>query len=129
MKKINRALIRIFLFLWLIGAIIGFMLHFFFPYKISALSFWNSSIGWQREIALWNLGAIFMIIYSLIKNNQSLKKFTMTILIFLSAILGTNHIIEIIFNKKIMLINLLEALINYIIVIFGIYIFQLKDDK
>ena len=125
----KKTLIRIFLLLWLIGALLGFILHLFFPYKISNLSFWNSSIGWQREIALWNLGAIFIIIYSLIKNNQSLKKFTITILLFLSSILGTNHIIEIMLNKKAIIINLLGALANYIIVIFGIFIIQLKDDK
>ena len=125
----KKELIRIFLLLWLIGALLGFMLHLFFPYKISNLSFWNSSIGWQREIALWNLGAIFMIVYTLIENNQSLKRFTITILLFLSFILGTNHIIEIMLNKKVILINILGALVNYIIVIFGIFIVQLKDDK
>ena len=69
MNKKNNIQLKIFLLLWLVGSLIAFIIHFFFPIIISSFSLSDNSIGWQREIALWNLSITIMIIYALIRNN------------------------------------------------------------
>ncbi len=125
MRKI--VLIKMFLFLWLVGATLSFVLHIFYPDLISDLSLWNISVGWQREIALWNLGASIGIIYALIKNNSQIYKFTMGLLLVISLLLGVNHLAALIIDKEAMLINLLGAILNLTIVVFGGFI--LKNEK
>ena len=120
-------MMKIFLFIWLIGAIFSFILHLFFPALISNLSFWDSSVGWQREIALWNLAIAISIIYGLIKNNTQVCRFLAMILILLSLLLGTNHIFELLINKKIMTVNLLGSMLNYIMMVWGIFVLKKRD--
>ena len=124
MKKIN-VLTKAFLILWLVGSLIAFIAHLFIPITVSNLSFWNASIGWQREIALWNLSIIIIIIYSLIKDNSISGKLVVFLTI-ISLLLGTNHLLTLLINKKIILSNLLNTITNYCMVILGIYITLIK---
>ena len=124
-RKIN--LEGVFLIIWLAGAVVSFTLHFFYPNFVSDLSFWNISIGWQREIALWNLSISLAITYSLIKKNYQICRFMTLVLVLMSLLLGINHLFELIINKKIILINLFGAILNLAMVVFGGAI--LKNEK
>lgn len=125
----NEDLFRLYLIVWLIGAIVAFALQMFIPEIVSDSSVWNFSDGWQREISLWNLGIIFMIAYSLFINNKEFFRFLTIILTVLSTLLGTNHLISLIIIQQFALINFLGILINYAAVGFGIYIFYMNKDK
>ncbi len=122
-------LMRMFLFVWLVGAIVSFFLHFFYPILMSNLSFWNSSLGWQREIALWNLGIIFAVIFCLIKNDKKILRFMIIILMVISILLGTNHLLGLISNKQATQINLLGAILNFIMVFWGGFILKNENKK
>ena len=124
MKRMN-ILTRTFLIMWLVGSLIAFITHLFIPITVSNLSFWNALIGWQREIALWNLSIIIIIIYSLIKDNSISGKLVVFLTI-ISLLLGTNHLLTLLINKKIILSNLLNTITNYCMVILGIYITLIK---
>ena len=120
---------RIFLIAWLIGALISGLLHLLIPDTIAAASLWNVSIGWQREIGLWNVGIIFTVVYALFLKNDEVIKFVTFVLIVLSAILGSNHLFELISSQQFALINFLGVIINYFAVGFGIYAFILNKEK
>jgi hypothetical protein len=115
--------LKIFLILYLIGSVIVFIIQFFFSEKVALLSLFESSLGWQQEIALWNLGIIFAIIYALKKNNKDILKFLILTLSFISLILGTNHFLTMFIYSKILLINELGFIFNYLALIFGVYAF------
>jgi len=115
---------RTFLFVWLAGAIVSFILHFFYPEIISNLSFWNKSLGWQREIALWNLSISLIIIYALIKRNIKFYKDILVMLVIISFVMGTNHLFELIINRKIILTNLSGAVLNLVMALWGWFILK-----
>ena len=120
MKK--ELLMRLFLYLSFTGYFVAFILHFFFQSFITNLSLWNLSIGWQREIALLNLGIMFAIIYTLKKKTVQMMRFLILVLIFISILLGTNHIINQIISWQVVFIHFIGAVIHIVIIIFGIYI-------
>ena len=124
-SKIN--LMKVFLLIWLAGAIITFILHFFYPNFVSDLSFWTISIGWQKEIALWNLAMILIIVFVLIKRDYNIFRFVVLILSLISLLMGINHLFELIINNKIVIINLLGAVLNLIMAVWGGFI--LKNEK
>ena len=115
---------KTFLLLWLIGSLIAFVMHFFFPIITSSLSFSDNSAGWQREIALWNLSIAVIIIYILIKDNIKNYRNLIIALTTISFLLGTNHLIILLLNRFSISLNLLGFLANYIILILGIYIIK-----
>ncbi len=128
MTKKNIIQIKIFLLLWLVGSLIAFVVHFFFPSLISNFSFLDYSLGWQREIALWNLGIAIIIIYVLIKDNINIYPDLVIALTTISFLLGANHLVTLLVNRPSISLNLLGLLANYIILIFGIYIIK-KNKK
>lgn len=111
---------KVFLILWLIGSFVAGLLHFFFPEIISNSSSWNISLGWQRELALWNAGIIFAILYTFIKNDVNLLRFMVWVLTFISFFLGTHHAIALL--TQVYFVHLLGFILNYAIFIFGVII-------
>ena len=122
----NYNLSKLFLGLWAIGALISFILQFFLSETLSSLSLWNNSFGWQREIALWDIGAFVAISYALKLKNAEIYKFLILFLSLLSLLLGTNHLITIILSGNIQTVNVLGVIFNYliVIVILGFYIYK-----
>lgn len=85
---------QVYLIFMLIACGGAFIWQFFFPTLGGQLSSWGNSTGWQREIALWNIGIISAIIAALIKENMEYMKlltFQSTVLCWL---LGGNHLIS-----------------------------------
>lgn len=68
------------------------------PGMASEYSMWGSSIGWQREIALWNVGIIGAIVYAFIKKNQAYKKILTLQSTILCVVLGMNHTFSLLMN-------------------------------
>ena len=76
----------------------AFIWQFCLPNLGGELTSWNKSIGWQREIALWNIGIISAIVVGLVKRNVEYLKiltFQSTVLCWL---LGANHLISLLLD-------------------------------
>lgn len=72
----------------------AFFWQMFLPDIAETMSTWGKSIGWQREIALWNVGIITAIIYALIKKEESLKRILTLQSAVLCVVLGLNHAVS-----------------------------------
>ncbi len=113
---------RLFLIGWLIGSCISFAIQFFYPNIVASSSIWTFSEGWQREIALWNVGLIITILYGLKLKNRDIIKFIAKILVCISLLLGSNHLISMILLFRFELINFFGVVLNYLAAGIGIYI-------
>ena len=120
--------LRIFLIIWLIGAIIYFILQFFLPEFVASASVWPLSV-WQKEVALWNAGLIFGIIYALYLNKPEISKYFTSVLMVFSAIIGSYNLYTLIVYETFALINFFWILGNYFEVGFGIYVLYLNNDE
>lgn len=92
MKK-NHKILFIYLFFVLVMTVGAAVWQLVLPNLATKYSAWNMSIGWQREIALWNVGVDLAIIVTLIKKDVKFAQiltFAATALCFL---LGGNHLI------------------------------------
>lgn len=87
--------ILIFLFMT-IGA---FIWQFFMPSVADKYSLWNGSVGWQTEIALWNVGVDMGIIWTLWKRNIEYGKILVLISFSLCVLLGGHHLIYALSNS------------------------------
>ncbi len=123
MKK--QDIIRVFLYCWLFAAAVVFVMQFFFSGLIANASLWNGSIGWQREIALWNLGMIFAIVYALRINDLRTIQYLTLVLVIISFILGINHLLTLIFNRATALTHLFGVIFNFLAVISGFYVLNI----
>lgn len=122
-------LIKIFLLLWLMGSMTAFILHFFFYNLVSEFSLWNISMGWQREIALWNISIGFIIIYVLIHDKYSLLINMVKVLSLFSFVLGANHLITQLVADQLGKIHIMGSILNFSMVVFGIYLIRKNDRK
>lgn len=113
---------KIFLFLWLVGSLGASLLHFFFPEIISNSSSWSASPGWQREIALWNVGIMLAILYAFMKGEEKFIRFMVMVLMFISFFLGTHHAVALLTQAS--SVHLLGFILNYIAIFFGLVIFR-----
>ncbi len=72
----------------------AFIWQFFFPNLSGNFTSWENSIGWQREIALWNVGIISAIIVALVKKDKKYTKILTLQSTVLCGLLGVNHLIS-----------------------------------
>jgi KinB signaling pathway activation protein len=92
--RVNNNGYKFYLVFMLIACSGAFIWQFCLPNLAGQFSSWGYSIGWQREIALWNIGIISAITVALVKNDQKFLQiltFQSTILCWL---LGINHLIS-----------------------------------
>lgn len=85
--------------------------QFFLPNLGGHFTSWENSIGWQREIALWNIGIISAIIVALVKKNIEYMKILTFQSTVLCLVLGANHLISL----------LQDFSLTYVIHIAGIF--------
>lgn len=102
---------KIYLIFMLIACSGAFIWQFFLPNLSGQFTSWNNNIGWQREIALWNIGIIGAIIVALIKENLEYMKILTFQSTVLCLLLGLNHLISLLQNFS----------FTYIIHILGIF--------
>jgi hypothetical protein len=89
----------------------AFIWQFCLPELGGQFTSWGNSIGWQREIALWNIGIIGAIIAALVKENIEYMKILTFQAAILCLVLGMNHLISLLQNFS----------LTYIIHVMGIF--------
>lgn len=72
----------------------AFIWQFLLPELGGKYTSWGNSIGWQREIALWNIGIISSIILAFIKKSIEYMKILTFQSTILCWVLGINHFIS-----------------------------------
>lgn len=102
---------KIYLIFMLVACGGAFIWQFFLPNLSGQFTSWQNSIGWQREIALWNIGIIAAIIAALIKENLQYMKILTFQSTVLCLLLGLNHLISLLQNFS----------LTYVIHILGIF--------
>lgn len=76
----------------------AFIWQFFLPNIGGQFSSWGKSIGWQREIAFWNIGIIGSILVALKKRNLEYMKILTLQSTILCWLLGGNHLVSLLQN-------------------------------
>ena len=85
--------------------------------------------GWIREIAIWNLSMIIILVYALkVKNEQFNIVITISI-ITVSCLFAINHIIAMIVAQTLSIVNLNIAIMNLVSTFCGIGVLVLKKLK
>ena len=102
---------KVYLIFMLVACGGAFIWQFFLPYISGKFTSWGNSIGWQREIALWNIGIIAAIIAALVRDNLEYMKILTFQSTVLCLLLGLNHLISLLQNFS----------LGYIIHILGIF--------
>ena len=74
-----------------------------------AFTDWGMSVGWQREISLWNIAIIVSIVIALRSNNTEMIKILVIQSVILCWLLGINHLISLLMN-----FHFLNILISHI---------------
>lgn len=104
------------LFITVIIAMIGAaILQIFFPTFLGGTTDYGMNAGWQREIGIWNLGMITILVGTLLKGSLNTVKIVASGAAVLGIGFGTNHLVGF-FNNAGMYINLVGALENYLLV-------------
>ncbi|MEE0434118.1 MAG: hypothetical protein UDB11_01760 [Peptococcaceae bacterium] len=86
----------IFYLLFMMIACIGaFLWQFFLPQLALPYSLWGCAPGWQREIALWNIGLIATISYTLIHRSPALLRLMTYQATILCWLLGFHHLVTV----------------------------------
>ena len=88
------------------------------PAELGAASAWGTARGWQREIALWNVGVYIMIARAL-RANDAVGGRTVAIgLVVLQLLAATNHAVAALQTHAVL--NTVMGAVNYACVIFGL---------
>jgi hypothetical protein len=85
--------------------------------ELGAASAWGVAPGWQREIALWNVG-MYIVIARTLRANDALGGRTVAIaLVALQLLAATNHAAAAIQTHA--MLNVIMSAVNYACVVFG----------
>jgi hypothetical protein len=76
---------------WTAGFVASAVIQGLFPHAFARRSTWGYNSGWQREIAIWNVG-IVTTVAALRRQGVNADKGLMTGFTVLSALLGANHL-------------------------------------
>jgi len=107
------------------------ILQIFFPTFLGGSTEYGMNAGWQREIGIWNLGMITILIGTLLKGSPNTIKIVAAGAAVLGIGFGTNHLVGFLNNTG-MYMNLVGALENYLFVallFLGFKIAKLKRVK
>jgi len=74
----------------------AFLWQFFFSGQGGQYVSWPPSAGWQREIALWNVGILSAIAFAFIRNNIEYLKIMTLQATVLCVLLGANHLVALV---------------------------------
>lgn len=78
---------------WLFFSTWAAIIQLFFQKRLSSITSWGHSPGWQREIGLWNIGAIIFLIFSL-NSAQPIAHITIPVIYIWSLFFGINHFVS-----------------------------------
>lgn len=91
MNKKREKWFRYFIYWWMLAFGWAAFIQLFLPDKVASHTSWGMAPGWQREIALWNLGTIAML-FGILKAKIPLTRTVIPGLCFLFLLLGLNHL-------------------------------------
>jgi len=74
----------------------AFLWQFFFSGQGGQYVSWPTSAGWQREIALWNVGILASLALALVKHNLAYLKIMTLQATVLCVLLGANHLVALV---------------------------------
>lgn len=74
----------------------AFLWQFFFSGLGGQYVSWPPSAGWQREIALWNVGILAALALALVKHNMAYLKIMTLQATVLCVLLGANHLVALV---------------------------------
>lgn len=126
MNKLLKALFII-VIIAMLGAAI---MQIFIPEYNAERSGFGLAAGWQREIGLWNIAMIVILIGTLLKGNRNTIRIVSCGASTLGVLLGTNHLVEFISTAK--QINLVGAIENYafvILLVIALFIEKNREKK
>ncbi len=96
------------------------ILQTFFQKKMSSITSWNYVAGWQREIGLWNIGAVVLLILSLNSPNP-IAHITIPVICTWSILFGINHLFA--YFKTKAHGHLSACALNFLAVVWAVIIF------
>ena len=103
-----------FLFVLVIIAMLGAsILQIFFPSYMGSHSGYGVSDGWQREIGIWNLAVLILILGVNIKYDWFYLQIVLLALIIGGIGIGTNHLVN--FMEHHSPVNAIGAFENYLL--------------
>ena len=104
------------LFVLVIIAMLGAsILQIFFPSYMGSLSGYGISAGWQREIGIWNLAVLIIILAINIKYDWFYLRIALLALIIGGIGIGTNHLLN--YTEYHSPVNAIGAFENYLLAI------------
>ncbi len=120
---------QIYLIVCLFAFIYASINQLFLPLFVANNSAWVFADGWQREIGIWNIGIIILILYALrVKNEQFNMILTISIVV-ISGLFATNHLSAIVIYQTVQSVNLLFTILNYLAAFLGIGILVIEKLK
>ena len=84
---------------WMLFSVWAVILQTLLQEKIVKITTWNQSTGWQREIGLWNLGAVVLVAMHLALQ-VAVTSILVPVLLVWSGLFGVNHFVAYLKNKK-----------------------------
>ena len=121
-------LLRVTLIVVIIAMFSAAILQLFFPELMGENSEYGVGAGWQREIALWNLAMMPILIAIHFKYDPFWLKIILTALIIGGFGLGTNHLMGYIHDSS-KLTSLVGAIENYTFVVIWIVGWKIENKK
>lgn len=114
------------LFILVIVAMLGAsILQIFLPSYMGEHSGYGVSAGWQREIGIWNLAVLIIILAVNIKYDWFYLRIALLALIIGGAGIGTNHLVN--FMDSHSPVNAIGAIENYLLVFGWILGWAIED--
>ena len=115
MMKTTRKQYTIYLCFMLLACGGALVWQLFLPWMGGAFTSWGTAPGWQREIALWNVGLIAAIVAALLKRSEGLLRLMTLQSAVLCLCLGCNHLLALVqdfsWEHGIHLLGVLEVLL------------------
>lgn len=82
-----------YLFIVAIAMAISAFLQIALPCALASSPIWECALGWQREIAFWNVAGVLMLVIALVLNNRVVNTVVVVFCVALTAFLGGNHFV------------------------------------
>lgn len=104
------------MFVFVIAAMSGaVVLQLLFPDDMASHSAYRVSYGWQREIAVWDIAVMIILIAVNLKYDAYFLKTVLLALIVGGIGIGTNHLVHFLDQRS--LVNGIGAIENYLLVL------------
>lgn len=106
---------------WGLGFAGSFVIQSVFQRWFAKNSHWGSNVGWQNEIAIWNLG-VLVVLVGVLRSNANIESYVLPGLAVLSLFFGINHAVAVLRSPR-SLSNWAGVISNTLgIVLYGIYL-------